>query len=88
MEENLKSQPNKFWKYVASSGKRNSNSVRFDVDAKSLIEPCGVADEFLKHLQPVYNCPCPVVFPTKSTEVDDIPGLILWTALIYLYLFL
>jgi hypothetical protein len=52
---------------VASFRKRNSTSIQLEVNIKHLIEPYGVADEFSKHFQPVYNNPCPGVFPTLSS---------------------
>jgi hypothetical protein len=55
---------------VASFRKRNSNSVQLDVDAKHLIKLYGVADYFSKHLQSVYNNPCPVVFPILSSSSE------------------
>jgi hypothetical protein len=46
VDENFKSQPKHFWKYLASFRKRNSNSIQLEVDGKHLIKPNGVADEF------------------------------------------
>jgi hypothetical protein len=63
-DKNLKSQPKQFWKYVATFREINSNSIQLKVDGKHLIQPNDVADEFSKHLESVYNNPCPVVFPT------------------------
>jgi hypothetical protein len=62
-DQNLKSQPKKFWKYVISFRKRNSTYIQLKVDGKYLIELCDVADEFSKHFQPVYKNIYPVVFP-------------------------
>jgi hypothetical protein len=44
VDENLKSQPKQFWKYVASFRKRNSNSIELEVDGKHLIKHDEVAD--------------------------------------------
>jgi hypothetical protein len=73
VDENLKSQPKQFWKYVASFRKRNSNSIQFEVDGKNLFKPQEVADEFLKHFQSVYNNPSPVVFPTLLSPSEYLP---------------
>jgi hypothetical protein len=44
VDENLKSQPKQFWKYVANFRERNSNSIQLEVDGKHLIQS---NDEFL-----------------------------------------
>jgi hypothetical protein len=46
-----------------SLGKEFLISVQLEVDGKDLIKLCGVADEFPKLFQSVYNNPCPAVFP-------------------------
>jgi hypothetical protein len=68
-DENLKSQPKQFWKYVAFFRKINSASIQLEVDAKNLIEPCD-DDKFSKHYQSVYNSACPAVFPTFSSSSE------------------
>jgi hypothetical protein len=50
IDDNLKSQPKKFEKNVASFKKRNSASVQLDVDGKHLVQPWEVD---VKDLQPV-----------------------------------
>jgi hypothetical protein len=69
-DENLKSQPKKFWKYAASFRKRNATSIQLEIEGKHLIEPCNVADELSKHFQSAYNNPCPVVFPNLSSSSE------------------
>jgi hypothetical protein len=64
--DNLKSQPKQFWKYVASYRKINSISIQLEVDGTHLAEPCEVADAFAKHFQSVYNTPCSGVSPSFS----------------------
>ncbi|PNF20051.1 hypothetical protein B7P43_G05268 [Cryptotermes secundus] len=73
VDENLKSQPKQFWKYVASFRKRNSNSIQLEVDGKHLIEPNDVADEFSKHFQTVYHNPGPIVFPILLSSSEFLP---------------
>jgi hypothetical protein len=70
VDEKLKSQPKQFWKYVASFGKRNSNSVQLEVDAEQFIEPCDVDDDFSNLFQSVYNNSWPVIFPTLSSSFE------------------
>jgi hypothetical protein len=83
LDENLKSKPKQFWKYVATFRKIKCNFIRLEVDVKHLIKHYDVADEFSKHFQSVYNIPCPIAFPKllSSSEflplvsvVDNIPG--------------
>jgi hypothetical protein len=69
-DENLKSLPKQFWKYVASIRKINFISIHLVVNGKRLIEPSIVADEFPKHFQLIYNKPCPSVFPTLSSSSE------------------
>ncbi|PNF20040.1 hypothetical protein B7P43_G05817 [Cryptotermes secundus] len=73
VDENLKSQPKQFWKYVASFRKRNSNSIQLEVDGKHLIEPHDIADEFSKHFQTVYHNPGPIVFPNLLSSSEFLP---------------
>jgi hypothetical protein len=73
VDENLKSQPKQFWKYVASFRKRNSNSIQLEVDGNHLFKPHEVADEFSKHFQSVYNNPGPIVFPTTLSSSEFLP---------------
>jgi hypothetical protein len=66
IDDNLKTQPNHFWKYMASHRKRNSTSIQLDVDGTVLVEPTEVADAFAKHFLSVYNIPCPGVSSLPS----------------------
>jgi hypothetical protein len=70
IDENLKSQPKQFWKYVTLFRKINSNQL--EADGKPLIEPYSFADEFSNHFQSVYayNNPRPVVFPILSSSSE------------------
>jgi hypothetical protein len=68
IDDNVKSQPKQFWKYVAHYRKRNSTSIQLEVDGTHLAEPYKVADAFAKHFQSVYNTPCTGVFPSLSSE--------------------
>jgi hypothetical protein len=70
IDDNLKSQPKQFWKYVASFRRRNSTPIQLEVGGAHLAEPYKVADAFAKHFQSVYNIPCSGVFPfpSKSSE--------------------
>jgi hypothetical protein len=47
---------------VAFFREKNSDSIQLEVDGNHLIKPKAAADEFSKHIQSVYNKPCPVVF--------------------------
>ncbi|PNF33582.1 hypothetical protein B7P43_G14684 [Cryptotermes secundus] len=73
VEENLKSQPKQFWKYVASFKKRNPNSIQLEVDGKHLIKPNDIDDEFSKHFQAVYHNPGPIVFPNLLSSSEFLP---------------
>jgi hypothetical protein len=64
IDDNLKSQPKQFWKYVASYRKINFISIQLEVDGTHLAEPYKVSDAFTKHFQTVYNTPCTGVFPS------------------------
>jgi hypothetical protein len=73
LDENLKSQPKQFWKYVSSIKKRNSNSIEFEFVGKHLIKPNDVADELSKYFQSVYSNPCPNVLPTILSSSEFLP---------------
>jgi hypothetical protein len=45
IDESLNSEPEHFWKCVASFKKRNATSIQLEVDGKHSVEPCDVADE-------------------------------------------
>jgi hypothetical protein len=70
IDDNLKTQPKHFWKYVASHRKINFTSIQLEVDGIHLVEPSEVADAFAKHFLSVYNILCPGVFslPSRSSE--------------------
>jgi hypothetical protein len=70
IEYNLKSQPEQFFKYVASVRKIISSSIQFDTDRTHLAQPCEVADELAKYFQSVYSNPCPEAFPITSLSFD------------------
>jgi hypothetical protein len=73
MDDNLKSQPKQFWKYVTSFRKRNSNSIQLEVDGKHLIKPNHAADEFSNHFQSVYYNSCPFVLLTLLSSSEFLP---------------
>jgi hypothetical protein len=70
IDDNLKSEPKQFFKYVASYRKRNSASIQPDVDSTHLAEPYKVSDAFSKHFQSVYNTLCSIVFPSLSQSSE------------------
>jgi hypothetical protein len=70
IDDNLKSQPKQFWKYVASDTKRNSTFIQLEVDGTHLAGPYKVADAFAKHFQSIYNTPCTGVFPSISQSSE------------------
>jgi hypothetical protein len=73
VNENLKSKPKRFWKYVACFRKATFNSIQLEVDGKHLVKPNDVAEEFSKHFQSVYNDPCPVIFPILLSSSEFLP---------------
>jgi hypothetical protein len=69
-DDNLKSQPKQFCKYMASYRKINSTSIQLEVDGTHLAEPYNVADAFAKNFQSVYNTPCTGVFSSLSQSSE------------------
>jgi hypothetical protein len=51
---------------------RKINYIHLDVDGKHFIEPGDIVGIFSKHLQSVYNNPCPVAFPTLSSPFKSL----------------
>jgi hypothetical protein len=66
IDDNLKSQPQDFWKYMYNFRKHKSGSIQLEVDGAHLDEPSAVADAFAKHFQSFYNNNCPMDFPSLS----------------------
>jgi hypothetical protein len=50
--DNLKSQPQHFWKYISDFRSYKSVSVKPEVDSVHVVEPSAVADGFTKY----FNC--------------------------------
>jgi hypothetical protein len=57
---NLKSQPQLFWKYISNFRKHRSGSIQLNVDGTHLAEPTAVADAFAKYFQSVHNNCCSI----------------------------
>ncbi|PNF36765.1 hypothetical protein B7P43_G11156, partial [Cryptotermes secundus] len=55
VDNNLKSQPQHFWKYISNFRKHRSGSIHLEVDGTHRAQPEAVADAFAKHFQSVYN---------------------------------
>jgi hypothetical protein len=54
IDDDLKIQPSKFWRYVSSVRKHNSYAIHLDVGT-IVVEPTEVAEAFAKHFQSVYK---------------------------------
>jgi hypothetical protein len=48
-DDNLKTEPTKFWKYVSTFRKSDSTSIQLHVDATYRDDPGGVAEAFAQH---------------------------------------
>jgi hypothetical protein len=70
VDNNLKSQPQHFWKYVSNFRNHKSGSIQLEVDSARLVEPSAVADAVAMHFQSVSNSHCLVDTPSfsKSSE--------------------
>jgi hypothetical protein len=62
IDNNLKSQPQHFWKYVSNFRNQRSGSIQLEVNGSHLVQPNAVADAFARHFQSVYNNNCPTDF--------------------------
>jgi hypothetical protein len=60
IDENLKSHPKQFWKYV-SQFRRRTDLVHLDVGCVVLNKPRDIAEAFSKHFQSVYSSSCPLL---------------------------
>jgi hypothetical protein len=49
IDDDLKTQPSKFWRYVSSVRKQNSYTIHLDVNGTNIVEPTEVAETFAKH---------------------------------------
>ncbi|PNF41595.1 hypothetical protein B7P43_G11563 [Cryptotermes secundus] len=58
LDNNLKSQPQHFWKYVSNFRKHRSGFIHLEVGGTHLVQPEAVADAFARHFQSVYNNHC------------------------------
>jgi hypothetical protein len=65
-DNNLKSQPQYFWKYMSSFRKHRSGSIQLEVDDAHLVQPNAATDAFAKHFRSVYNSHCSMDFPRLS----------------------
>jgi hypothetical protein len=66
IDNNLKSQPQHFWKYVSNFRKHRSGSVQLNIDGTHLAEPTAVADAFAKYFQSIHNNCSSIDFPRLS----------------------
>ena len=55
IDENLKSNPRQFWKYVSQYRARNSDLTHLDVDGVLLQNPSEMVAAFSKHFQSIYD---------------------------------
>jgi hypothetical protein len=66
IDNNLKSQPQHFSKYVSNFRKHRSGSIQLNVDGTHLAEPTSVADAFAKYFQSIHNNCCSNDLPRLS----------------------
>jgi hypothetical protein len=59
IDDDLKTQPSKFWRYVSSFRKRTLHTIYLDIYVTNVVEPTEVAEAFAKHFQSVYNTTTP-----------------------------
>jgi hypothetical protein len=51
IDDDLKTQPSKFWKYVSSFTKHNSHAFHLDINDTDVVDPTDVAEAFAKHFR-------------------------------------
>lgn len=75
VDENLKSHPQQFWKYVSQYRKKNSDATHLNIDGVLLHNPLDIAESFSEHFRSVYNSssPCPGTFTTVNYCADILP---------------
>jgi hypothetical protein len=57
IDDNLKTNPVHFWKYVSLFRKSDNNSIDLEVDGKNLSQPRDVAEAFAEYFKSVFNNP-------------------------------
>jgi hypothetical protein len=72
VDENLKSHPRQFWKYVSQFRKKSADLIHLDMDGVVLNEPRDIAEAFSKHFQSVYSSSC---YGTSSSLNPDAENL-------------
>jgi hypothetical protein len=48
IDDDLKTQSAKYWKYISSFSKRNSRTIQLDVNGAYIVDPQDVAEAFAK----------------------------------------
>jgi hypothetical protein len=71
VDENLKSHPNQFWKYILQFRKKNSDLIHLEINGILINKPREIAEAFSKHFRSVNSSSCPGTFPfiNQSTDV-------------------
>jgi hypothetical protein len=70
IDDDLKTQPSKFWKYVPSFRKHSSHAFHLDIHGTNVVGPTVVAEAFAKHYQSVYNNTTPAGPYSRSLSSD------------------
>jgi hypothetical protein len=70
IDNNLKSRPQHFWKYVSNFRKHRSGSIQLNVDGTHLVEPIRVADAFAKHFNQFIITVALWTFPLSRSRLN------------------
>jgi hypothetical protein len=70
IHNNLKLQPQHFWKCISNFRKHRSSSIQLEFGGAHFIEPNAVADVFPMHFQSVCNNLCLMDIPSLSSSSE------------------
>jgi hypothetical protein len=73
VDENLKSHPKQFWKYVSQFRKKNTDLIHLEISGTLINKPRDVGEAFATHFQSVYGSSCSGTFPFINQSTDVLP---------------
>jgi hypothetical protein len=72
VDDNLKSQPKQFWKYVSEIWKTNTGLIYLQISDILINKPCNIAEAFSKYFQSVCSNICSGIFSSINQCMESL----------------
>jgi hypothetical protein len=79
IDENLKTQPKHFWKYISKFKKNDHAVTQLDLGTKIITEPQSIAEAFADHFSSAFDTSCrpkaPYYFEHTCSDLLNVPDI-------------